>query len=321
MATATSTRSPTAWIRSPCRCRDPAPVADVDRLTTTVTLTCLTCGKPRAVLDRLDLATLAAVPPRAALTSGVVKGSGRRRRTSSGDTPILMSVQPHHRIAQRAMQPRYTFAEAGRLIARQPGTMRRWALGHDRLYRGDLRHDPALIRVDGNPAGDEPPLSFLNLIELRFLASWREHISLPGIRAALGYAAAHLCAERPLLELDFKRRGKELFVEYEQHLVSATREGQVAWPEAADALLDSLDYDEAEHAAYRWWPLGRRRPVLLDTRVNGGRPTTASTGVRTVAIATRIRDGWDLEEITEDTAASQDEIRAAASLEGLKIAA
>jgi hypothetical protein len=42
-----------------CRCRDPAPVADVDRLTTTVTVTCLTCGTPRAVLDRLDLAALA----------------------------------------------------------------------------------------------------------------------------------------------------------------------------------------------------------------------------------------------------------------------
>jgi hypothetical protein len=43
-----------------CRCTAPAPVADVDRLTTTVTVTCLTCGKHRAVLDRLDLAALAA---------------------------------------------------------------------------------------------------------------------------------------------------------------------------------------------------------------------------------------------------------------------
>lgn len=219
------------------------------------------------------------------------------------------------------MEPRYTFAEAGRLIDRNPGTLRRWALGHDRLYLGEPKHDPALIRVDGDPRNDESPLSFLNLIELRFLASWREHIPLPAIRAALDYTAAHLGAERPLLDLEFKRHGKELFVEYETHLVSATRGGQITWPEAADALLDSLDYDGAEHAAYRWWPLGRQRPVLLDTRVNGGRPTTATTGVRTVAIATRLRDGWDLEEITEDTAASVDEIRAAARLEGLKLAA
>lgn len=41
------------------RCRHPAPIADVDRLTTTVTVCCLTCGTPRAVLDRLDLAALA----------------------------------------------------------------------------------------------------------------------------------------------------------------------------------------------------------------------------------------------------------------------
>jgi uncharacterized protein (DUF433 family) len=226
------------------------------------------------------------------------------------------------------MQPRFTFAEAGRMIGRQPGTLRRWALGHDRTYRGLPRHDPPLIDVDGDMTGEEPPLSFLNLIELRFLASWRENVTLPNIRHALRFASEALQASRPLLQLEFKQRGRDLFVRYEQQLVRATpRAGQLAladdelvgshWPHEATVLLDSLDYDSDEHATYRWWPLGRQRPVVLDTRINSGRPTTAATGVRTIAIATRLREGWDLAEITEDTSATPDEIRAAARVEGL----
>jgi uncharacterized protein (DUF433 family) len=228
----------------------------------------------------------------------------------------------HPRIAERAVQPRYTFAEAASIIGRQAGTLRRWALGHDRLYRGQARHDPPLICIDGSAADDdEPPLSFLNLIELRFLASWRRSITLPAIRESLDYAAVQLDAERPLLDLDFKLHGYELFVRYGADLLSATRGGQMAWPEAVDTLLASLDYDETEQAAYRWWPLGRERPVLLDTRVNGGRPTTASTGVRTISIATRLREGWEPAEIQADTAATLIEIKAAAEIEGIALSA
>lgn len=225
----------------------------------------------------------------------------------------------HPRIRRRALQPRYTFAEASRLIGRQPGTLRRWALGHDRVYRGAAKHDPPLITIDGETHGDDPPLSFLNLIELRFLASWREYQPLPTIRDALSYAAEELGAERPLLDLDFKRYGRELFVRYGEHLVNPARHGQLGWPDAATDLFESLDYEE--QAACRWWPLGRSTPVAVDTRINGGRPTTATTGVRTVAIATRLREGWSAEEITDDTAATREEIDAAAQLERVPLAA
>jgi uncharacterized protein (DUF433 family) len=229
---------------------------------------------------------------------------------------------PHPRIAERAVQPRYTFAEAARIIGREAGTLRRWALGHDRVYRDQPRHDPPLIRIDGSAAGEDTlPLSFLNLIELRFLASWRRSITLPAIRDALDFAAKQLEADRPLLDLDFKLHGHDLFVRYGAELLSATRSGQVVWPDAVETLLASLDYDEKEQAAYRWWPLGRQRPVLLDTRLNGGRPTTADTGVRTISIATRLREGWEPAEVREDTAATLVEIKAAAEIEGIRLVA
>lgn len=141
------------------------------------------------------------------------------------------------------------------------------------------------------------------------------------IREALLYSAQHLGSDRPLLDLDFRRQGRDMFVEFGAELLTVTRRGQLAWPGAVASLFESLDYDSREHAAYRWWPLGRDRPVLLDTRINGGRPTAAMSGVRAVAIASRLREGWNPTEVANETAASLDEIAAAARIESLSISA
>lgn len=178
--------------------------------------------------------------------------------------------------------------------------------------------DEPLIHIDGDR--ETVPLSFLNLIELRFLASYREAASLPAIRRALDYAATELGVERPLLEMEFATQGRELFMRFAEgdpYFVNASRGGQFAWPQEADDLVASLDYDESEHAAFRWWPLGKRTPVLLDTRLNGGRPSTAESGVRTVAIANRAAQGWDPTDIADDVAASVQEVHAALELEAV----
>lgn len=234
----------------------------------------------------------------------------------------------HRRFAERALEPRYRFPEASLLVGRPAQTLRRWSVGNRRKYRGKPKVDQPLIRVDGTT---EVPLSFLNLLELRFLASYREAASLPAIRHALDFAANELGVERPLLDLGFSVHGKDLFVRYaaeseEPYFLNASKHGQamlpeVAWPEEASDFMASLEYDDTERAAYRWWPLGRRRPVMLDTTLNAGRPTTAESGVRTVVIATRSRSGWSTEEIAEDVAAGPDEVDAALELEHVALAA
>ena len=222
------------------------------------------------------------------------------------------------RFARRALEPRYGFPEAARIVGKPSETVRRWSVGHNRTYKGKPASDKPLIQIDGDR--DKLPLSFLNLIELRFLAGYREAASLPAIRRALDFAAEALGVDRPLLELDFKTQGRELFLtfaESDPYFVNASRGGQFAWPEAADNLVASLDYDEQEHVAYRWWPLGKQTPVLLDTRLNAGRPSTAESGVRTMAIAKRAAQGWNLADIAGDVAASGVEVKAALQLEAV----
>lgn len=237
--------------------------------------------------------------------------AGRRTKVAA------MTSEMHLRFVERALTPRYTFPEASRILHTPSPKLRRWSLGHHRIYRDRPTRDEPLITIDGTA---ELPLSFLNLIELRFLGSYRSGAPLPAIRRALDYAAGHLGFKRPLLQLEFAVHGRELFLEYaeggnEPYFVNATRRGQLAWPQSVDFLVKSLDYDKAEHAAYRWWPLGKARPVMLDTRLNAGRPSTAETGVRTDIIALRLRQGWSPDAVAHDLAARPNEIEAARELE------
>jgi len=226
-------------------------------------------------------------------------------------------VAVHSRIAERAVEPRYTVPEAADLIARPSSTVRRWAIGNMRLHKGQRRRDKPLILVDGD-VSDSVSLSFLNLLELRFLAAYRQRVPLQSIRRALDFAGSELGIERPLLSVKFKAHGKSLFLRFadegeDAYLMNASNRGQLAWPAALNEFIDSIDYEE--HTAHRWWPLGRSEPVIVDTLLNGGRPSTALAGVRTNAIAVHRADGLDVSAIAYDVGATEGEVRAALSLE------
>lgn len=225
----------------------------------------------------------------------------------------------HPRIAERATEPRYAVPQAASFIERPTSTVRRWAIGNVRKHRGVSRRDEPLIVVDGN-VFDQFPLSFLNLLELRFLAAYRIRVPLQSIRRALEFSASELGVDRPLLSLEFKVHGKSLFLRFAEggsdaYLMNASRRGQLAWPSALDDFIESVDYDEREHSAYRWWPLGRSTPVIVDTLLNGGIPSTALSGVRTNAIAVHRSEGLEVPEIADDVGASEDEVRAALRFE------
>jgi len=240
-------------------------------------------------------------------------------KESSGPPPILAFVSDlHPRIAERAVEPRYTIPEAAEFIQRPNSTVRRWALGNVRTQDGRRRVDEPLILIDGD-VGDSILLSFLNLLELRFLAAYRSRVPLQSIRRALEFSGSELGIDRPLLSLEFKTHGKSLFLRFaaegeDEYLMNASRRGQLAWPSTLDAFIESIDYEE--DTARRWWPLGRKEPVIVDTLLNGGRPSTALSGVRTNAIAVqRAKEGLYVPDIAHDVGASEREVRAALRFE------
>ncbi len=217
------------------------------------------------------------------------------------------------RIAERAREPRYTVPEGAAFIHRPTSTVRRWALGHARTLNGETRRDEPLIQVDGSP-GEPVILSFLNLLELRFLGSYRKRVPLQAIRRALDYVAGELNEDRPLLTVEFKIHGRSLFLDFADHaMLNASERGQLAWPDALEEFIQAVDYEQS--AAVRWWPLGRGQPVIIDTRLNGGLPSTAESGVRTRAIAVHRHEGFGVEEIAKDVGARPREVKAALHFE------
>ncbi len=221
----------------------------------------------------------------------------------------------YERLEERARTPRYTIPQAAEIVGRPANTVRRWSLGHRRKYQGRPAVDHPLISVDGDPVG--LPLSFLNLLELQLLSRYRNEAALQAIRRALEFVAKELEIPRPLISIEFKVRGGELFTKFAETddgrelLVNASRGGQVTLEKLVGgvALTDDIDYDE--DIARRWWFKTRSVPLLVDTRVAAGHPITADTGVRLDAITSRHRDGYSASEIRDDTGATETEVVAA----------
>ncbi|MGH2878497.1 MAG: hypothetical protein ACRDK4_02685 [Solirubrobacteraceae bacterium] len=219
------------------------------------------------------------------------------------------------RLAQRARTPRYTIAEAGPLVGRPAATVRRWSVGHRRRYNDALKEDAPLIVLDGDPSEGGMVLSFLNLLELRVLSSYRDEAALQAIRRALDYAGKQLKEPRPLISRRFHVHGGELFTKFaetkdgRQLLVNASRHGQTILQtliENSRAVTSDLDYEK--ETAYRWWYRSREEPIIVDTRVAAGHPITAETGVRIDAITSRSSSGYTPEEIERDTGATTQEV-------------
>jgi hypothetical protein len=220
------------------------------------------------------------------------------------------------RIAERARTPRYTFAQVARMIGRPADTVRRWSVGNARTYQGKPRQDEPLIAMDGE-RGEGLPLSFLNLLELQMLSRYRDDAALQSIRPALAYTAQEMGEERPLLTVNFKVHGGELFTRFEETegrklLVNATRGGQVALSQIVEEATSNIDYDH--ETASRLWFRSRAHPMFVDLRVAAAQPITAETGVRLDAIWSRSAEGYRAEEIAYDTGATLDEVTAALAI-------
>ena len=172
-----------------------------------------------------------------------------------------------------------------------------------------------MIPADGAKGG--LALSFLNLLELKTLSMYRGDAALQAIRRALEYVGKELGEQRPLMTRQFHVYGGDLltkFIETDDGamLLNASRGGQLTAEKLVEGALwtRDIDYDEDERAR-RWWFKTRAVPVVVDTRVAGGHPITAGTGVRLDAIATRHREGYSSDEIECDTGATEAEVVAA----------
>jgi uncharacterized protein (DUF433 family) len=204
-----------------------------------------------------------------------------------------------------AMLPAYPLREAAHYLRLPPTTLRQWVRGRSYPVATGTARSEALIAL---PADSSSTLSFLNVVEAHVLAAVRrEHrVGLGQIRGAVEFVRKRLGIDRPLAHVDFETDGVDLFVQHVNELLNVSQGGQVAMREVMRAHLKRIERDEAG-LARRLWPFTRDaapgdqpRVVVIDPRVQFGRPVLADTGVPTAILAERFRAGDSIEALATD---------------------
>lgn len=216
---------------------------------------------------------------------------------------------------RRLYLPAYTTVEAARFAETKPRTVAYWHYG-----RG-TRVGPAL-------SGKKryAPLSYLQLVEVAFVASFRQRgVPLQRIRKARDYVAKVFGAEFPFLQYEFKTEGLHILMdaasfdpEFED-LIVADEAGQMAWERIMLERFDQFDYEG--DLAVRWHPRGRNIPIVIDPRISFGAPILEQTGIPTWVMKGRFEAGETTEEIEADFGVTEDDLRYALEFEEVRLAA
>jgi uncharacterized protein (DUF433 family) len=190
----------------------------------------------------------------------------------------------------------YSRAEAARLLGLNPPRLRRWVSGYTywliATSSGEQRRKPPVIKTDLPPIGTAVALSFLELMELRVVKSIVDAgIPLQHVRRAAKWASEAFGTDHPFASRRVFTDGRAIFSavsDDEPPNVIKWQEGQseqiIAGP-IFDRFLNEIEFDSSTSLAYKWWPLGKEHPVVLDPRLAFGAPVIDGTAVRTSIVS------------------------------------
>lgn len=212
---------------------------------------------------------------------------------------------------RRLFLPAYSVKESVHYAEISPQVVANW-----HYYKGES--GPAL---PGKEKGT--PLSYLQLIEVAFVATMRKHLSLQKIRKAREYAQKVFSVEYPFAQLQWKTEGSHLLLNLHDFegdadvnsLITADRHGQEAWGTVMSERFDQFYYED--DVAMQWYVRGKSSPVIIDPRVSFGAPTIH--GLPTWVLKGRSLAGETIAEIQSDFSLEPDDIRQALNFEGIDI--
>lgn len=211
----------------------------------------------------------------------------------------------------RLRVPNYGVSDASRFADVSSATIRNWQkLGN--------RPSPLSHREKGKG------LSYLQLIELAVVASVRDAgVKLPVIRETREYMSRILGSEFPFAEHRFKTDGRHLWIDFieaggiagDGKLLKASGRGQLAWAEIIGKLRE-FEYDKDAGLAVRWHLAGEDSAVVIDPRVQFGKPSVK--GIPTWLLAERAKSGDSIEYLARDYGIPESAIADALAFEGFE---
>lgn len=218
----------------------------------------------------------------------------------------------------------YPLARAARLVGEDLRTVRRWLKGYAWKYREGHRVSTPLWSLQysqDEDLGEEQVLSFRDLLELRTVARFvHQGVSLQVVRATIEVARETL-GDYPLQSRRFVTDGKKIFLEAVERVGEDPKLLDVRGRQfAIDAvirpsLIEGIEYD-ADSRALRWFPLNKRRLIVLDPQIQFGEPIIAGAGVPTDALASAFfAEGKDTGRVARLYKVSPQAVQAAVAFE------
>ena len=220
----------------------------------------------------------------------------------------------------------YVRTDAARLIGVAPSRLRRWVDGYTYWPEGSprtssRRRRPRIVRRDLPVIDKSIALSFVELMELRVVKALLDFdMSLQAVRSVANVAAEYFGTEHPLASKRLYTDGRKAFAAVlgddrdEPDLVELSRNRiqQVIAGKVFHPFLAEIDFNPKTALAERWWPRGKKVPVVLDPQIAFGAPIVAGTAIRTSTLvrmadevgAAETADAFDLK--MSDVEAAQD---------------
>ena len=208
----------------------------------------------------------------------------------------------HHEFwKERLGVPNYRVGEAARFAHTTGQTIRNW-------QRLGNRPSPLGARESGKA------LSYLQLVELAIVAACRKAgMELPKIRASRAYLSEKFCNPHPFATQKLLTDGVDLMMECGDELLVTNMKGQLAWKKVIQDRLNEFVY--LDNIAAQWRVAGNKSSVLIDPRIQFGRPSVR--GIPTWIIAARHGAGEDIPAIAKDFGIPKSMVADALAFEGV----
>lgn len=196
----------------------------------------------------------------------------------------------------------YPLNQAARLVGAEPRALRRWLRGYSRKYHGgQVRSEPLWRTQLQDEELPEDVIGFRDLLEARMVTAFVRHgVDLKVIRATIDAAAQHFDIAYPLTQQQFLTDGKRIFLQAmeqatdEPKMIDVLRKQFVFSDIIKPSLYAGIEY--GKDGAVRWFPLGKRKTIVLDPALQFGTPVIANAGIPTDTIyASYLAEGRDKE--------------------------
>ncbi len=186
----------------------------------------------------------------------------------------------------------YSAPDAAKLLRLPVRAINRWLGGyHQGTGEARLRHPP-LWTPQIPAAGGHLELGFRDLVELRFVAAFRElGVPLRVIRRCIAIAREVIQQDHPFSTRRFKTDGRTIFLESmraaEDGPLIDLRSNQFVFKDVIARTFKDLDIED--EAVRRWRPYKGKPSIVIDPQRAFGQPIAAVAGVPTVVLAEAVK--------------------------------